>query len=177
MNGIAHIHNLSSGQPTRKGWWTAVLLGGCIGSTVLLTPIAGIAQTIWRGSGQIINGRGSGGRLELVLETHNGRIRTRSGPDLNASFRQGGSQTVENREGTWQIEHRGDRLNVTLYRESQVIRYQLEVDERSNESSHPSEDRVAPDVAIGTIDVGSFSLEALELNSPEFEIPAAQGTD
>jgi hypothetical protein len=37
----------------------------------------------------------------------------------------GGSQTIENEAGTWQIEDRGESLDVTLYRGPQVIRYRL----------------------------------------------------
>ena len=96
---------------------------------MLIIPMSTLARagSIWRGSGQIISGRGHGARLQMVVETDSGRIRTLTGPALDASF-SGGSQTFQNSEGTWQIDRRGQRLDIILYRGEQVIRYQLSPD-------------------------------------------------
>lgn len=93
---------------------------------MLLIPLSTLARAgdRWSGSGQIISGRGHGARLQMVVETDRGRIRTLNGPALDASF-SGGSQTFQNSEGTWQIDRRGQRLDIVLYRGEQVIRYQL----------------------------------------------------
>ncbi|WP_017323890.1 hypothetical protein [Synechococcus sp. PCC 7336] len=124
------------------------LLGGCLGAAILLGPAIGgwaqaAAQTVWRGNGQIVSGQGHGGRLELVVETSSGRIRTRSGPALDASFG-GGSRTFQNSAGTWQIDRRGDRLNITLRRGSQVIRYQLTPDNKNSSAPRATVDKPFP---------------------------------
>ena len=84
------------------------------------------ATTQWVGVGEIVRGEGQGSQVPLVIQTGNGQIRTvsRSGPQLSAPFN-GGSGTFQNDEGRWEVDNRGGRLNVTLYRGSQVIRYQL----------------------------------------------------
>ncbi|MDX2272901.1 MAG: hypothetical protein NW237_13280 [Cyanobacteriota bacterium] len=79
---------------------------------------------VWSGTGQILSGHGQGATVQLVLELQQGRIRTRSGPTLDAPFA-GGSATINNGEGTWQIEQQGDHYSVTFYRGDQVIRYLL----------------------------------------------------
>lgn len=82
------------------------------------------SSQLWSGTGQILSGQGQGATVQLVLEMGDGYIRTRSGPELNASY-PGGSQAVNTSNGLWQIEPQGDRLSVTLHRGDQIIRYQL----------------------------------------------------
>ncbi len=82
------------------------------------------APQTWSGTGQIINGQGQGATVQLVLEMTEGRIRTRSGPSLNAPYA-GGQTTLNTEEGLWQIEPQGNKLSVTLHRGDQIIRYQL----------------------------------------------------
>ncbi|NJK72103.1 MAG: hypothetical protein HC926_01465 [Synechococcaceae cyanobacterium SM2_3_60] len=70
---------------------------------------------VWMGSGQVVSGQGQGATVQLVIETDGGRIRTHSGPHLDATL-SGQPQTLETDTGTWHIEPMGDRMGVTLYR-------------------------------------------------------------
>ncbi|MEM6445670.1 MAG: hypothetical protein AAFY57_13945 [Cyanobacteria bacterium J06642_2] len=112
-----------------------VISSSVLGLAIALHPLSALAQerTVWRGSGQVVSGHGQGASVHLVVETTPDRIRTQSGPALDASF-SGGQQTVSNEAGTWQIESRGDRLGVTLYRENQTIRYQLSPSQQKNQT-------------------------------------------
>ncbi len=101
------------------GWiWAGLLpgLGPCWGQT---------SSQIWSGTGQIVSGHGQGATVQLIVEISNGRIRTRSGPALDASF-SGGPQTIPTGEGMWQLEPQGDLIYVTLHRDQQIIRYRLQ---------------------------------------------------
>ncbi|MEL7084750.1 MAG: hypothetical protein AAF268_00445 [Cyanobacteria bacterium P01_A01_bin.3] len=124
--------------------WFRLAAGFVLGSFIAFNPLAAVAQagTIWRGTGQIVSGQGHGASLRLEVETDGGRIRTRSGPALDATF-SGGNETFHNSEGTWQIDRRGERLNITLYRGEQVIRYQLSPDGKGNDSPQTTGDKPA----------------------------------
>jgi hypothetical protein len=101
------------------GWlWAGLLpgLGPCWGQT---------SSQIWSGTGQIVSGHGQGATVQLIVEINNGRIRTRSGPALDAPFG-GGPQTIPTGEGMWQLEPQGDLIYVTLHRDQQIIRYRLQ---------------------------------------------------
>lgn len=122
MNARTLLHHANRMTPSPAG-----VLVGILGLAIALQPLTGLAQThstVWHGSGRVVSGQGEGASVHLVLETTPNRIRTQSGPTLDASF-SGGQQTVKNEAGTWQIESHGDRLGVTLYRDNQIIRYQL----------------------------------------------------
>lgn len=120
---------------TSWGWrpsWAHLLIqlswGGLLGVWITWAGISSVAaQTApqtWSGTGQIVNGQGQGATVQLMLEMGDGRIRTRSGPTLNAPY-SGGQTTVNTEEGLWQIEPQGNKLSVTLHRGDQIIRYQL----------------------------------------------------
>ena len=121
--------------------WLRVVASLALGSCILFNPLTAVARagTIWRGTGQIVSGQGHGASLRLEVETDGGRIRTRSGPALDATF-SGGNETFRNSEGTWQIDRRGQRLNITLYRGEQVIRYQLSPESKGNDSPQTTTD-------------------------------------
>ncbi len=151
--------NLGESNPLGRGCFQIVaglFLGGC----VVLNPLTAVAQagTIWSGNGQIVSGQGHGASLRLVVETDSGRIRTRSGPALDATF-SGGNETFRNSEGIWQIDRRGERLNITLYRGEQVIRYQLSPEGKGNDSPQTTVDKPA-------------DLNSLELN---IDVPSSLG--
>ncbi|NJL99554.1 MAG: hypothetical protein HC924_12495 [Synechococcaceae cyanobacterium SM2_3_2] len=95
-------------------------LGGWLGSTGMAT-----ANTqVWGGTGQVLSGQGQGATVQLVIEVNNGRIRTQSGPNLDAPFG-GGYQSIHTSDGMWQIQQDGEQLSITLHRGDQIIRYQL----------------------------------------------------
>lgn len=100
------------------------IAGSLVGLAIAIQPALAQDRTVWQGSGQVVSGHGQGASVHLVVETTPNRIRTQSGPALDASFTHG-QQTVSNEAGTWQIESHGDRLGVTLYRDNQIIRYHL----------------------------------------------------
>ncbi|MGK7911579.1 MAG: hypothetical protein AB4050_08885 [Synechococcus sp.] len=122
--------------------WLRLAVGLALGGCAIFNPLAAVAQagTIWRGTGQIVSGQGHGASLRLEVETDGGRIRTRSGPALDATF-SGGNETFHNSEGTWQIDRRGERLNITLYRGEQVIRYRLSPDGKGSDSPQTTGDK------------------------------------
>ena len=159
MNGIATtIDRRANQNATTSRHWASLFWGGCLGVAIALSPLVSWAQSntiVYRGSGQIVSGQGHGARLQLVLELSNGRIRTRSGPPLDASF-SGGSQTFQNSEGTWQIDRRGNRLDVTLYRDSQVIRYQLEPDNKDETSPRADADEDKPEGGLAAGNLSEF---------------------
>ncbi|NJO86476.1 MAG: hypothetical protein HC818_08185 [Synechococcaceae cyanobacterium RM1_1_27] len=76
------------------------------------------------GTGQVLSGQGQGATVQLVIEVNNGRIRTQSGPNLDAPFG-GGYQSIHTSDGMWQIQQDGEQLSITLHRGDQIIRYQL----------------------------------------------------
>lgn len=95
-------------------------IGGWLGSTGMAT-----ANTqVWGGTGQVLSGQGQGATVQLVIEVNNGRIRTQSGPSLDAPFG-GGHQSIHTSDGMWQIQQDGEQLSITLHRGDQIIRYQL----------------------------------------------------
>ena len=154
---------------TFRNVWSRLVLGFCLGGWIAVNPLVAAARagTIWRGTGQIVSGQGHGARLQLVVETDRGRIRTRSGPALDASF-SGGSGTFENNEGTWQIDRRGERLNITLYRGQQVIRYQLSPDSKGGSSPQTTVDK-SLGVNLGIPDsLGSTAAES-SMNEPNWK--------
>ncbi|GAB4210924.1 MAG: hypothetical protein OHK0012_02490 [Synechococcales cyanobacterium] len=108
-------------------------LVGLIGLWLILAPVAGAqpAPGVWSGSGQILSGHGQGATVELILETWPGRIRSQSGPALDAPF-QPPVTTIRQGDTVWQIEMHGDQMQVTVYRSHQIIRYQLQPDELSS---------------------------------------------
>ena len=152
--------NQGESNPLGRGWFrcaASLVLGGC----VVLNPLAAVAQagTIWRGTGQIVSGQGHGASVQLVVETDSGRIRTRSGPALDATF-SGGNETFHNSEGTWQIDRRGERLDITLYRGEQVIRYQLSPESKGSDSPQTTVDK-------------PIDLNSLDLNT---DVPPSLGS-
>ena len=154
MNGIATIDRRPLQTATTNRRWTSLLWGGCLGVAIALNPLVSWAET-FRGGGRILQGQGHGARLQLVLELTNGRIRTISGPPLDASF-SGSSQTFRNSEGTWEIERRGSRLSVTLYRDSQVIRYLLEPDNKDESSPRADADEDKPENGLAADNLSEF---------------------
>lgn len=92
---------------------------------------------VWMGSGQVVSGQGQGATVQLVIETDGGRIRTHSGPHLDATL-SGQPQTLETDTGTWHIEPMGDRMGVTLYRGDQIIRYLLQPASAPLDNAAPS---------------------------------------
>jgi len=70
-------------------------------------------REIWSGTGQIIQGPGSGGSLRLTLEIEGEQIRTLEGPPVE-------------RRGEWDLRYAGNYLYVTLTRPNgQVINFNL----------------------------------------------------
>ncbi|MEN9206194.1 MAG: hypothetical protein Q6J68_04155 [Thermostichales cyanobacterium SZTDM-1c_bins_54] len=104
-----------------------LLVLGALGLGLLFTPVADAqpAPSLWSGSGQILSGQGQGATVELVLETSPGRIRSHAGPALDAPFVEPTS-TIRQGDALWQIEMQGNLMIVTVYRGSQIIRYQLQ---------------------------------------------------
>ncbi len=108
---------------------------------------------VWMGSGQVVSGQGQGATVQLVIETDGGRIRTHSGPHLDATL-SGQPQTLETDAGTWHIEPMGDRMGVTLYRGDQIIRYLLQPASAPPDNAAPSNaDTVLPFAPSNTINV------------------------
>jgi hypothetical protein len=106
-----------------KPYWIGLLsLMLTLGQAAIALAQSG--SMIWSGTGQILSGEGQGATLQLVLEMGNGRIRTQSGPALDAPY-SGNAETITSGEGVWQIEPQGNHLSVTYYRGDQIIRYQL----------------------------------------------------
>jgi hypothetical protein len=99
-------------------------------------PAWGQVESRWSGIGWIVSGPGQGATVQLVVEIRDGRVRTRSGPELDAPFAQG-VQTITTGEETWQLEPQGQTLSITLHRRDQIIRYQLSPDPVSNPSPEP----------------------------------------
>ena len=132
MNSLGRTKRQRVGLSGQKKWFL-LAVGLCLGWGIALDPLAAAARagTVYRGDGQIVSGQGQFARLQLTVEIDRGRIRTRSGPALDARF-SGGTGTFQNSEGTWQIDHRGDLLNITLYRGGQVIRYRLVPDRKGD---------------------------------------------
>lgn len=93
---------------------------------------------VWMGSGQVVSGQGQGATVQLVIETDGGRIRTHSGPHLDATL-SGQPQTLETDAGTWHIEPMGDRMGVTLYRGDQIIRYLLQPASAPSDNAAPAD--------------------------------------
>lgn len=114
---------VGSGQPDLA---PRILVGGLLGMGLWIGSIAvAHADTeVWGGTGQVLSGQGQGATVQLVVEMNDGRIRTQSGPNLDAPFG-GGYQSIHNSEGMWQIQQQGEQLSVTLHRGDQIIRYQL----------------------------------------------------
>lgn len=101
------------------------MLRGYLSALVILTCIPVHAEPqVWMGSGQVVSGQGQGAAVQLVIETNGSRIRTHSGPHLDAVIN-GQPQTFETDSGTWHIEPMNDQLGITLYRGDQIIRYLL----------------------------------------------------
>ncbi len=131
---------------------------------------------VWMGSGQVVSGQGQGAAVQLVIETNGGRIRTHSGPHLDATL-SGQSQILETDVGTWHIEPLGNRMSVTLYRGEQIIRYLLQP-ASAPAGGMPSTD-AAPlntdeTIVPLTIDNGSAPSEATAL--PVLEVLNATDT-
>lgn len=115
-----------------------ILVGGLLGMGLWIGSIAvAHADTeVWGGTGQVLSGQGQGATVQLVVEMNDGRIRTQSGPSLDAPFG-GGYQSIHNSEGMWQIQQQGEQLSVTLHRGDQIIRYQLSPQQREVRPAAP----------------------------------------
>jgi len=78
---------------------------------------------IWTGSGQIINGPGSGGTVNLTVQVEGNHYRSLEGPRLNV-YADG--PTFNDQGNQWQFQFSGRLLNVTLTRRNgQVINFTL----------------------------------------------------
>ncbi len=115
-----------------------ILVGGLLGMGLWIGSIAvAHADTeVWGGTGQVLSGQGQGATVQLVIEMNDGRIRTQSGPRLDAPFG-GGYESIHNSEGMWQIQQQGEQLSVTLHRGDQIIRYQLSPQQREARPAAP----------------------------------------
>lgn len=118
-------HRLSR-SPRWRRQVPQVLLGGLLGLGCWLgsTGMATANTQVWGGTGQVLSGQGQGATVQLVIEVNDGRIRTQSGPNLDAPFG-GGYQSIHTSDGMWQIQQDGEQLSITLHRGDQIIRYQL----------------------------------------------------
>lgn len=121
----------------QQDWAPRILVGVLgLGLWVGLIEVVHANTEVWGGTGQVLSGQGQGATVQLVIEMNDGRIRTQSGPSLDAPFG-GGYQSIQNSEGMWQIQRQGEQLSVTLHRGDQIIRYQLSPQQREARPAAP----------------------------------------